>query len=275
MSLGAGEHSHHCDSGAFSSTKSHIDNLRSSQILSTISSGNNSFKNAIGAPACISSAVAVGNTTDDDTVNPTSNSAEILDLLAPGTQVFSSDLDPGLVATYRNRTGTSMAAPHVAGAIALIRKKHPSWTANRIENALKSHGPLTMDTNGLARRRLDVNPILNVVDPFIRAEYGGCSFGETRYAIDWHDMNNTQVTEWDADIAYSNGGTWYARYNRSNSTKGLQFTGGKRKVRVRGRNAQGWGSFRTTPWLLDRCDSTGGPEPKAIPATEDISQVLP
>ena len=44
------------------------------------------------------------------------------------------------------RSGTSMAAPHVAGAIAAIRSACPSATADAIENALKSTGTPITDT---------------------------------------------------------------------------------------------------------------------------------
>jgi subtilisin family serine protease len=57
-------------------------------------------------------------------------------VLAPGTKIFSS------VPTNRfaDKNGTSMAAPHVAGAIALLRSKNPFATVSEIETALETTG---------------------------------------------------------------------------------------------------------------------------------------
>lgn len=55
------------------------------------------------------------------------------DLLAPGTKVLSTI--PG---GYQELQGTSMAAPHVAGSLALIKEAHPDWTKEQMINALKT-----------------------------------------------------------------------------------------------------------------------------------------
>src|SRR5699024_994044 len=49
------------------------------------------------------------------------------DLLAPGVNVLST-----VPAGYAVFSGTSMAAPHVAGAIALVKEAHPTWTKEQI-----------------------------------------------------------------------------------------------------------------------------------------------
>lgn len=55
------------------------------------------------------------------------------DILAPGTNILSTV--PG---GYRELQGTSMAAPYVSGAIALMKEAHPNWSNEQIIGALKT-----------------------------------------------------------------------------------------------------------------------------------------
>ncbi|MHB8679789.1 MAG: S8 family serine peptidase [Rudaea sp.] len=55
------------------------------------------------------------------------------DITAPGTNILSSDYQSNGLAFM---TGTSMASPDVAGAVALLVAVHPNWSPAQIESAL-------------------------------------------------------------------------------------------------------------------------------------------
>ena len=159
MSLGGGpDTSSACDGD---SQKTAIDNLRAAGVLTAIAAGNDGSTTQISHPACISSAVAVGSTTKGDVVSSFSNMANIVALLAPGGSGGGScafganNLDilssfPGLTSgttnMYACEAGTSMATPHVAGAIAAIRTACPNETAANILSAFQSSGLAITDT---------------------------------------------------------------------------------------------------------------------------------
>lgn len=56
------------------------------------------------------------------------------DLTAPGTSIFSAKSGSGSAGVAQ--TGTSMSAPHVAGAAALMRQARPTWSVEDIKAAL-------------------------------------------------------------------------------------------------------------------------------------------
>ena len=66
------------------------------------------------------------------------------DLVAPGENIYSGAItttNPGGVSDpsrFKSASGTSQATPHVAGAAALLKQLHPSWTPLQIKSALIS-----------------------------------------------------------------------------------------------------------------------------------------
>jgi len=159
MSLGGGQYSSVADCDSIEApTKTAIDNLKAVGIATIISSGNSAYCGSMSGPGCISSAVSVGATTDDDAVAGYSNSASFLSLLAPGSSINSSV--PG--GTYKSLNGTSMAAPHVAGAWALMKQARPGDSVDQILSAFTTTGLSITDSKcgPVTKKRINVNEAL-------------------------------------------------------------------------------------------------------------------
>lgn len=62
---------------------------------------------------------------------------------APGVDIFAANSDDQPFTAAPNASdftmmsGTSMASPHVAGAMALVQQAHPAWSASQVQNALQ------------------------------------------------------------------------------------------------------------------------------------------
>ncbi|CKE00168.1 subtilisin-like serine proteases [Streptococcus pneumoniae] len=65
------------------------------------------------------------------------------DVVAPGVQITSTVPRGG----YESHNGTSMAAPQVAGAVALLRQMHPDWTTEQLKAALANNAKTLHDVN--------------------------------------------------------------------------------------------------------------------------------
>ncbi|MAT42221.1 MAG: hypothetical protein CL609_07765 [Anaerolineaceae bacterium] len=152
MSLGGGSYSSYCDSTE-TARKAIIDALRAAGIATIIASGNDYDSSSISTPACISSAISVGATTDADQVASFSNSADILDLLAPGVGIISA-IPNNLLAS---KNGTSMATPHVAGAWAVMKSANPNLDVDTLLALFKNNGVSVLDSrNNITKPRIDL-----------------------------------------------------------------------------------------------------------------------
>ena len=102
---------------------------------------------SITSPGSASSAITAAAVTPDrrpllasfSSAGPTPVSLQLKpDVSAPGVEILSSV--PAREGTWSGFSGTSMAAPHVAGGAALLRQRHPTWTVEQVKSALVQTG---------------------------------------------------------------------------------------------------------------------------------------
>jgi subtilisin family serine protease len=118
----------------------------SSGALFVVAAGNSG--DLVGAPAAADAALTVGAVDRDDKLAPFSsrgprwvNNAIKPDITAPGVNIVAAKAKNGRIGTpvgdgHVALSGTSMAAPHVAGAAAILAGQHSDWRASDLKAAL-------------------------------------------------------------------------------------------------------------------------------------------
>ena len=103
------------------------------------------------------------------------------DVSAPGVDVTSSV--PQREGTWGVFSGTSMAAPHVAGAAALLRQRHPAWTVEQVKSALVQTASPALVAGHEAATTREGGGLVDLPradDPLLFADPTGLSFGLVR-----------------------------------------------------------------------------------------------
>ncbi len=119
-----------------------------------VAAGNDNVNACGESPARVPNALTVGASTRTDARAEFSNYGSCIDLFAPGDRIVSAVSSGDTAsATY---SGTSMASPHVAGAVALYLQGAPGATPAQVNSALLNHSILGVLTSllGSANRLL-------------------------------------------------------------------------------------------------------------------------
>lgn len=162
LSLGGGGSSAPCTSDVLGVA---LATARAAGIAPVVAAGNNGYTSALSAPACAPAAISVGAVYDSnvgglaygncrdlataaDQLACFSNSASFLSLLAPGALI---------TAAGSTMAGTSQAAPHVAGALAVLRASFAGETVDQLVARLVVTGkPIRDPRNGITKPRIDL-----------------------------------------------------------------------------------------------------------------------
>jgi len=139
-----------------------IHSLYGKNIPVVVAAGN-SYSIGMSNPACISKVVSVAATNLNGNVMPFSNLSSTTTFVAPGLKIVSAAYGT----ETRSASGTSMAAPHVAGILALYRQAYSDHSISKMLQRLIAASPLSIDTySSLRIPAINVSKLLETpMDP--------------------------------------------------------------------------------------------------------------
>ena len=154
--------------------------VRDAGIAVVVAAGNHNVSTGVSFPACVDGAIAVAALDASGTaIASFSDASAKVALAAPGTNILSSE--PGNA--FALKSGTSMAAPAVAGAFALLRQAAPNASLASLLDLLRSTGGAASDSrSGASYPSLDVDAALRTLgytspggSPTLSAAFAGLS----------------------------------------------------------------------------------------------------
>lgn len=122
-----------------------VNNAHDAGVVVVVAAGNEGPNfNTLRMPGNARKALTVGGSDKSDAIYTRSSKGPIYfngevwikpDIVAPGVSITA----PSWRHSYESLTGTSMATPHVSGAVAIVKQLHPDWNTDRLEAFVVSH----------------------------------------------------------------------------------------------------------------------------------------
>ncbi|WP_329124730.1 S8 family peptidase [Streptomyces sp. NBC_01465] len=185
---------------------------QSTDTLFVIAAGNSGpYDNTVSSPGCAPSVLTVGAVDSEDATASFSSRGPVLsahtlkpEIAAPGVDISAAAMGGRGVYAYRTMSGTSMATPHVAGAAAVLKQRHPAWTAQQIKAALVSsaHTDIPGDVRQTGAGRLDVKAAVDEQILGAPAVQGG--------SFNWPQDKSDRTS---VEVPYTNTGTTPVKLN--------------------------------------------------------------
>lgn len=201
LSLGGPLHTTEANcQAAFPNTQNLAANLTAAGVAVVAAAGNNGSGSSVSYPGCLPSTYTVAASDDVDNPAGFSNNNAITDWWAPGVSIDA----PVTTSTTAHglKSGTSMATPHVVGAMALLREcidpaTEQPQTVGQAAADLYATGPI-INHDGVSRHRINVLDAAtrNVNNnDFASAETIPGNVGAGYNDIDWTVCSDTEPGE--------------------------------------------------------------------------------
>ena len=197
-------------------------------IVMCVAAGNSNADAINSSPARTAEAITVGSTTSTDAKSSFSNFGSIIDIHAPGSSITSA-WHTGTTA-INTISGTSMAAPHVAGAAALYLEEFPGSNPAAVQTGLKNRavvgkisGLPSGTVNALLQTILPPPPTVPPAIPTLNSPAAGATAIATSLTFSWSAASNAQTYTLEVSTSsdFSSGVQTFNTSNTSQAVSGL------------------------------------------------------
>ena len=197
--------------GAYSSVDTAVNNSINDGVTYSIAAGNSNRDACNYTPARVANALTIGSTTSTDARSSFSNYGSCVDWFAPGSSILSAGNTTDT--STATMSGTSMAAPHNAGAVALYLQGDTGASPATVRSALftaltKSVVTSSNTTNNHLLYVGAFGPLgPDITDPAVPTGLGATA-GDAQVSLDWADNSDSDLAGYNVYRSTTSGGAY-------------------------------------------------------------------